>query len=195
MVLDTSLVNGMLGMELPVSAMVKSLRKNRLDARAKGRQILCIIPRYRTDLFGPVDLVEEVALGYGIENMQPTMPEARTAGEKNRVTVALESARDTMVGLGYLQVMNFGLVGRQVQYDMSKRDSSGMISVADSKSQEHQILRDSMLPGLVDTLSRNIHEPYPQKIFEMGTVFHRADPIGEKTHLACISAHNDASGY
>lgn len=193
MLLDPALVNGMLGLDLTLSIMIKSLRKNRLDAKVKGKQILCLIPRYRTDIFGPIDLVEEVALGYGIEKMEYTIPPAKSAGQKNKTTVALEAVRDTMIGLGYLEVMNFGLVGKQTQYDMTKRDSSGIISVADSKSQEHQILRDMILPGLIDTLSRNIHEPYPQKIFETGTVFHRGNPIHEEIHLACASAYNEVS--
>jgi phenylalanyl-tRNA synthetase beta chain len=193
MLLDPALVNGTLGLGLTTSVMIKSLRKNRLDAKVKRKQILCLIPRYRTDIFGPIDLVEEVALGYGIENLNYSIPQARTAGQKNKVTVALEAVRDTMIGLGYLEVMNFELVGKQVQYDMPKRDSSNLISVADSKSQEHKILRDMLLPGLIDTLSRNIHESYPQKIFETGTVFHRANPVSEEIHLACVSAHNDAS--
>lgn len=193
MVLDPALVNGLLGLELSNTIMIKSLRKSRLDAKPKGRQILCTIPRYRTDIFGPVDLAEEVALGYGIPNLVPTIPPAGEAGQKNKVTVSMEAARDTMVGLGYQEVMNFGLVGRQVQYDSTKRDPSDMLAVADSKSQEHQILRDLLLPGLIDTLSRNIHETYPQKIFEIGTVFKKASPVAEEIHLACISSHNDVS--
>ncbi len=193
MLLDPTLVNGILGLNIVPSVMVKSLRKNRLDAKIKGKQILCTIPRYRTDIFGPIDLVEEVALGYGIENLSPTIPQARSAGQKNHVTIALEAAKSTMIGLGYMEVMNFGLVGKQTQYDLTKRDSSNIIYVADSKSQEHQILRDALLPGLIDTLSRNIHESYPQKIFEIGTVFHKGNPIDEEIHLACISAHNDTS--
>lgn len=193
MLLDPSLANSILGLQIPSASMARLLKKNRLDAQVRGKKILCTIPRYRTDIFGEIDLVEEVALGYGIEKMGPTMPEARSAGQKNPVTVALEAARDTMVGLGYMQVMNFGLVGKEVQYDLAKRDSTDMISVADSKSQEHQILRDALLPGLVDTLSRNIHEPYPQKIFEIGTVFQKADPVEEQTRLACVSSHKDVS--
>ncbi len=193
MLLDPSLVNDTLGLSVSPAVMVKSLRKNRLDARIKGKQILCLIPRYRTDIFGPIDLVEEVALGYGIQNLEPTLPPAKSAGQKNRVTVSLEAARNTMIGLGYSEVMNFGLVGKQIQYDLTKREPSGIISVSDSKSQEHQILRNSLLPGLVDTLSRNIHESYPQKIFETGTVFYRDNPINEEIHLACTSAHNDVS--
>ncbi|MGB9003959.1 MAG: phenylalanine--tRNA ligase subunit beta [Nitrosotalea sp.] len=193
MLLDPVLVKNTLGLDVPTSAMVKSLRKSRLDATVKGKQILCLVPRYRTDIFGPIDLVEEVALGYGIQNLEPTIPQAKSAGQKNKVTVSLEAARSTMIGLGYSEVMNFGLTGKHTLYDLAKRDSSGMMSVSDSKSQEHQILRNALLPGLVDVLSRNIHETYPQKIFEIGTAFYRDDPVGEEIHLACASAHNDVS--
>ena len=193
MLVDPSLVNSMLGLDLSIPAMIKSLRRSRLDAKAKGKQILCSIPKYRTDIFGPIDLVEEVALGYGIENLEPTISGTKSAGQKNRVTGLLEAVRSTMIGLGYSEVMNFGLVGKQNQYDMVKRNSSNMISVYDSKSKEHQILRDSLLPGLIDILSKNIHESYPQRIFELGTVFQRDHPINEKIHLGCASAHNDVS--
>ncbi|MGB6462702.1 MAG: phenylalanine--tRNA ligase subunit beta [Nitrosotalea sp.] len=193
MSLDPVLVKNTLGLDVSTSVMVKSLRKSRLDATVKGKQILCLVPRYRTDIFGSIDLVEEVALGYGIQNLEPTIPQANSAGQKNKITVSLEAARSTMIGLGYSEVMNFGLAGKHILYDLTKRDSSGMMSVSDSKSQEHQILRDALLPGLVDVLSRNIHETYPQKIFEIGTAFYRDDPVGEEIHLACASAHNDVS--
>ena len=193
MMLEPSLVNSILGLELTLAEIVKCLRKNRLDAKVKNGKILCLVPRYRADIFGPVDLVEEVALGYGIANLEPTMPQSRTAGQKNKSTVALAAAQDTMIGLGFQEVMNFGLVGKETQYDLTKRDPSGIMYVADSKSQEHQILRDSLLPGLVATLSRNIHEQYPQKIFETGIVFKKENPISEEIHLACASAHNDVS--
>ncbi|MGI0041129.1 MAG: phenylalanine--tRNA ligase subunit beta, partial [Nitrosopumilaceae archaeon] len=106
---------------------------------------------------------------------------------------ALDSISSVMVGLGYLEAMNFGLVSKQVQYDFTKRDQSKIISVIDSKSQEHTILRDAILPGLIDTLSRNIHETYPQKLFETGVVFSKTHEVQEETHLACVCAHNDVS--
>ncbi|HSD05038.1 MAG TPA: phenylalanine--tRNA ligase subunit beta, partial [Nitrosopumilaceae archaeon] len=193
-ILETDLVNKILGLDLSATTIVASLRKSRLDATVKGKKILCTIPRYRTDIFGTMDLVEEVALGYGIENLEPTIPESLFAGHKNKVTTALDSVSSVMVGLGYFEAMNFGLTSKQVQYDLTKRDPSKIISVADSKSQGYTILRDAILPGLIDTLSRNIHETYPQRLFESGIVFSKAsDGVKEETHLACICAHNDVS--
>lgn len=191
--LEVDLVNKILGLDLNSTIIASSLRKSRLGANPKGNKVLCSIPRYRTDIFGPMDLVEEVALGYGIENLEPTVPQSVLAGQKNKITTALDSISSVMVGLGYLEAMNFGLVSKQVQYDFTKRDQSKIISVIDSKSQEHTILRDAILPGLIDTLSRNIHETYPQKLFETGVVFSKTYEVQEETHLACVCAHNDVS--
>src|SRR5438309_1817631 len=194
LILDSDLVNKILGIKISVPKMISALRKSRLDARSKGKKIICTIPRYRTDIFGEMDLVEEISLGYGIENLAPKIPESVSVGEKNKITITLDSACSVMVGLGYSEVMNLGLVSQRVLCDYTKRDITKIISVIDSKSQEHTILRNAVLPGLIDTLSRNIHEPYPQKLFETGVAFLRNnDEIKEEIHLACVSAHNDVS--
>jgi len=193
-VLGVDLVNKTLGLDLSSSTIVSSLRKSRLDAKSQGNKIMCTIPKYRTDILGIMDLVEEVALGYGIQNLEPTMPQSVSAGQKNKITKALDSMSAIMVGLGYFEAMNFSLVSKEVQYDLTKKNSSKMISVIDSKSQGHTILRDTILPGLIDTLSRNIHETYPQKLFETGVVFSKgSNEIKEEIHLACVCAYNDVS--
>lgn len=193
LILEPELVNKTLGIDISDSLMIKSLKKSRLDARMKGKKIVCTIPRYRTDIFGVMDLVEEIALGYGIQNLVPIMPESVSAGQRNDTTKSLETIRSLMVGLGYTEVMNFELTGKEILYEKTDRDSSKIISVADSKSQEHIILRDMLLPGMIEVLSRNIHESYPQKIFEIGTVFEKGSPIREVVHLACLDAHKDAN--
>lgn len=193
LLLDPALVNKTLGLDLSNSAIIKSLKKCRLDAKIRGKKIMCIVPRYRTDIFGEMDLVEEVALGYGIQNLTPTIPQSIFAGEKNYVTKVLRAIRQIMIGLDYSEVMNFELTGKEILYDKTNRTSSQMISVTDSKSQEHVILRDMLLPGMLDVLSRNIHESYPQKIFEIGTVFEKNSPIKEEIHLSCMSAHKDVN--
>jgi len=98
-----------------------------------------------------------------------------------------------MIGLGYLEALNSSLTSKRVLYEMTNKDSKNIISVLDSKSQEHTILRDSILPGLLENLSRNIHESYPQKLFETGTVFATDNPISEKINFSSISAHQDAN--
>ena len=193
MIVNPSLINQTLGLNLNTSKIIASLKKSRLNAISKGKNIACTIPAYRFDIFGPMDLVEEVALGYGIQNFEPTMSPSQTIGHTNPISLQLKSLNQIIIGLGFLEALNSSLSSKRVLYDMTNRDSKKIISVLDSKSQEHTILRDSILPGLIENLSRNIHESYPQKMFETGSVFNLHDPISEKINLAVISAHKDAN--
>ena len=190
---STSLINQILGLNLNTSKILSSLKKSRLDAISNGNKIICTIPAYRFDIFGPMDLVEEVALGYGIQNLEPTLTPSQTIGQINPVSLQLKSLNQIMIGLGYLEALNSSLTSKRVLYDMTNRNSTKMLSVLDSKSQEHTILRDSILPGLLENLSRNIHESYPQKLFETGVVFTIDNPISERINFSSICAHKDAN--
>ena len=190
---NSSLINQALGLNLNTSKIISSLKKSRIDASTKGKNIICIIPAYRFDIFGPMDLVEEVALGYGIQNLEPTLSPSQTLGQKHLISINLQSISSTMTGLGYMEALNSSLTSKRILYDNTKRDSSKILSVLDSKSLEHTILRDSLLPGLIDSLAKNIHESYPQKLFEVGTIFNKTSSVTEETHLCATSSHKDAN--
>ena len=193
MTVNSSLINQTLGLNLTISKIISSLKKSRLDASSKETNIICTVPAYRFDIFGSMDLVEEVALGYGIQNLEPILSPSQTIGQTNTVSLQLKTLDQTMIGLGYLEALNSSLTSKRVLYDMTNRNTSKMISVLDSKSLEYTILRDTILPGLLENLSKNIHESYPQKMFETGTIFSIGDPISEEVSFSSISAHKDAN--
>ena len=190
-IVNPILINDSLGLNLRNSEILASLKKSRLDASIKRNKIICIIPPYRFDIFGPMDLVEEVALGYGIEKLTPLLSPSQTLGYIHPISTKLKSISLDLVGLGYLEALNSSLTSKKILYEMTNRKPENIISVLDSKSQEHTILRDSILPGLLENLSRNIHSQYPQKLFEIGKIFLKNNPINEKTNLAVVCAHQD----
>ena len=190
---SSSLINQSLGLNLNVPKIISSLKKSRLDASAKGNNIICNVPPYRFDIFGPMDLVEEVALGYGIENLTPLLSPSETLGALHPIPSQLKLLSLVMVGLGYLEALNSSLTSKKILYEMTNRKPKNVISVLNSKSQEHTILRDSILPGLLENLSRNIHSQYPQKLFETGTIFLKNNPIEEKTNFAAVCTHQEAN--
>ena len=190
---DTRLTEQILGLNISTSAMASSLKKCRLDAIQKGTKIQCTIPRYRFDVFGSMDIVEEIALGYGIDNLTPKLSPSQKLGEKSLMTKKLEIVSKITVGFGFTEALNSSLTSKKILFDFLNRDSSQMISVIDSKSQEHTILRDTILPGLIENLSKNIHESYPQKLFEIGTVFSKAKPIHEAINLAGVIAYKESN--
>ena len=188
MSLDCALSNRVLGLCLDSEGTARCLRQARLGARADGDTVRCTIPPHRPDIFGPMDLVEEVALGYGIDRMGPTVPDI---GEPGR-TGSGRSLDMVMIGLGCTQVMNPCLCGEDA---LSRAGYAPEISVADPKSRSHTALRPALLPGLIECLSQNIHEPYPHRLYEAGAVFEvgPSGTIRERFALACVMAHKDAT--
>ena len=190
-IVKPSLINESLGSNMRISEMILALKKSRLDASIIKNKITCIVPSYRFDIFGEMDLVEEVALGYGIEKLTPLLMPSQTIGSIHPVSTKLKSVGLALVGLGYLEVLNSSLTSKRILYEMTNRKPENIISVLDSKSQEHTVLRDSILPGLLENLSRNIHSQYPQKLFEIGKIFLKNNPIDEKTSLGVVCAHQE----
>lgn len=165
-------VNSVLGLDLTAKLVVKGLQKSRLGAKVRGRVLECEIPRYRTDIAGPIDIAEELAIGYGIFNLEPTLPAAMTSGGTSNVSKQFDAIRETLAGTGMLESLNFSLSSADVLYESFGRSTQGSLSVDGPKSSEHEFLRDSIIPSLLQSLSRNVHEEYPQKLFEIGKVFH-----------------------
>lgn len=242
---SVGMVNRMLGLELSISDVARCLERCRLQPVPNGDGyddttggdsnngnnnssnslkrdnhdiISCMVPSYRQDIISSVDLVEEVALGYGAWRLEPVLLPPRTFGSydcKNNTDTRHVDA--VMTGMGYVEALNSSLTSAHIQYKAAGRktppkNSRRMIKTVDSKSSEHSILRDSLLPGLVENLSKNIHEAYPQMLYETGTVFlgasankgsnvearkgagashlsHAAAPVSETVHAAAVSAH------
>lgn len=189
MSVDLNLINGTLGLDMGMEEAVACLGRSRLGASPDGGVIRCAIPPYRFDILGVMDLVEEAALGYGIDRMEPAAPRGRPPGRLHPVTIHMSMLDRIMTGLGYTQVAGASLIGGDVT---SRAGMDGGILVANPKSGAHTSLRTSLLPGLLECLGRNIHEPYPHRLYETGWVFSR-DGRTESARLAVVAAHGDAS--
>jgi phenylalanyl-tRNA synthetase beta chain len=51
-----------------------------------------------------------------------------------------------------------------------------------------------LIPSLISALARNTKEEYPQRVFEIGRVYRRANGgVAEAWHLGCMTAHAQAS--
>jgi phenylalanyl-tRNA synthetase beta chain len=184
-------INKVLGLSLTSKEIVDCLHKCRLGAEANpSGSINCIIPSYRIDIFSPIDIVEEVAIGYGIYNLEPSLPEYTLYGNKSRQNYFFDKIRQVMVGLGLTENINFILGNKDIQYKRMKIDKLDLFTVNNSKSEEHDVLRTSLLPSLLYSLSKNVHEEYPQKLFEIGEVFVPRKKKFERWNLCCISAFN-----
>ena len=188
--LDLDLVRSVLGLNLTSQEASKFLARSRLAV--KGRKVLG--PRYRMDLLHPVDIAEEVALGYGIDKIEPAYPASGQPGSFNPFENFLDSVSTVMAGSGMIEMMTYELTDETSLYEVFSRPSADKLAVQNPKSIEHSVLRDSLIPTLAAALTGNMKSDYPQKVFEIGRVYRRAkDGVRESWHLGCLTAHSQSS--
>ncbi len=188
----------LLGLKLSEDEAIKSLRKCRLDAGKVRKGVLEVtVPAYRIDILHEVDLVEEVAIGYGYYRLEPTKPATVTTGKQHRTSEVAKDARQIMIGLGFTEAMNFILTNDGVHYEKMRRKAGEAVRIANPVSAEYTILREDLLPGLMMNLMDNRHESYPQRVFEVSDVISvrvEAETRSERrVHVAAISSHPTAN--
>ena len=188
--LDDDLVRSALGMDLNHREIVACLAKSRLGV--KGKRVFGA--RYRIDLIHPVDVAEEVALGYGVDRLSPVYPPSKHPGSFNVLEDFLDSVSTVMAGSGMIEMMTFELTDEQSLYAKFDRSPVEKIHVQNPKSLEHSVLRDALIPTLMSSLSGNVRSDYPQRVYEIGRVYSRSkDGISESWHLGCLLAHSQSS--
>jgi phenylalanyl-tRNA synthetase beta chain len=163
-------ITSMIGIDLTGTQIVHALEKMGYGAKLlKKNQIQVLIPKVRMDILHAVDIIEDIAIGYGFDNLEPAMPQTMTVGKISPVTRIKNKVRDLMVGNGYHEVMNYIMTSPDLLNDKMLRNRP-IITTENPKSRNYSVLRNSLLPILLDFTSQNQHADFPQKIFEVGDV-------------------------
>ncbi|MDD5616516.1 MAG: phenylalanine--tRNA ligase subunit beta [Candidatus Methanoperedens sp.] len=171
MKLKNSEVTEHLGFSLTDDEIVKCLQKMRYGAKASKNNIEVSVPAYRSDILHNCDLIEDIAIGFGFDKIKPELPGTLTTGKAHPISKLKDSIREIMVGLGYFEAMPFTLTSERVQFDiMRRKKAEGITHILYPISEDHTIVRPTILPNLLEILSINKHRELPQKIFEVGEV-------------------------
>ena len=195
--IDTNIIKSYLGLNLSTKEIRQILNRCRIDVSiTNNRKIKCLVPSYRNDIINSVDIVEEVAIGYGIDNIESTIPSFLiSAGVRNQYFRKIDEIKETLTGLGFLEMVNFTLLDQNISTIFNSEDKELLekIKVNESKSKEHEFLRTNIISSLIKNLSYNIHEEYPQKIFEIGKTFSFKNKIVEQWNLGVLIASNKSN--
>jgi len=183
MKLDLGYVNRMLGLELD-DEKVKELLE-RMGFGYRNRKVF--VPAYRGDLLHPVDLVEEIAIAYGYENFKSEIPLISTIGKEDGFESFKRKVQELLVGLGFLESSSFVIVNKELLEKCNVNDK--VIELKNPLSKEFDVLRPRLVPSLLNILSENQHNEYPQKLFEVNFVVND----GEKVNLGVVVSHEKAN--
>ena len=191
-------VRSLIGLNLSRADIVRLLRRARFDVKsASNTQLLVRVPCYRLDIMHPVDIIEDVAIAYGLNNFAPKWPPDQTMGGLSTIEAFSDTIRELMVGLGFQEVLGFVMSNEEKLYGKMNRPPGRPVVVANPKVITMSCLRSWLLPTLMEILSNNTHVEYPQKLFEVGDYVDwdttRPTRTRDIRELACIVAHSKAN--
>ncbi|SFH01482.1 phenylalanyl-tRNA synthetase beta subunit [Halopelagius inordinatus] len=179
------------------------------------------VPPYRVDVLHPSDLVDDVGRAYGFNELEPRYPDVGTVGKRHERSRLEDAARNTLVGLGFEDMLNFHMTNEdalttrmnveegesvpasEASGGSSERRSDGVLGggeparITEPYSEDYTVLRTWALPSLLMVLENNTHRAYPQDLAEIGLVAERDDDVNtrvrERRHVAAVLARHDAT--
>src|SRR3989344_5738667 len=185
MKVDLAYVNRLLGLDLKEKEL-KNLF-GRMGYSYNHKKVL--VPAYRSDILHPIDLVEDLAIAYGYENFKPEIPNISTIGEEDGLEVFKGNLKEILIGLGLLETSSFIITSKELIEKTKMKDD--LIEIKNPISQEFNVLRASLIPSMLQILSKNKHAEYPQKIFEQGLIVKK--DLKDYEYLTILTANEKAN--
>nr|XP_034587096.1 phenylalanine--tRNA ligase beta subunit, cytoplasmic isoform X2 [Setaria viridis] len=160
---------GPIGISLDAKQVVCLLNKMQLQAEShslKGEPWISVsVPPTRSDILHARDLVEDVAIAYGYNNVPKSKPKCMTIGGRQPLNRFSDKIRAEVARAGYMEVLTFILSSHEENFDMLNRtdDKSKAVIIANPRTSEFEVVRTSLMSCLLKTLKHNIDHPRPIK--------------------------------
>jgi phenylalanyl-tRNA synthetase beta chain len=174
--LDLDRLHHLLGNSISTEAAEEILTRLGLTKQADGTWQ---IPSFRQDLTRHIDLAEEVTRVHGLENV-PSRFRA-TLVPTSDVDAAYDAdmiLRRRLASLGLYECQTIKLISESQLSDilpLRPLQEGDLIRVKSPLSEDHAIMRPSIVPGLVTSAERNARQQAKSiRLFEMGRVFRNA---------------------
>ena len=134
------------------------------------------VPSHRLDVAEPADLIEEIARIHGYDAIPTTLIRDVLPPQRSQPHLeGLERTRDILVGCGLTEILSYSLSSldsiNRARAEGPPAIAADYISLANPISQERQLLRQSLLPSLLETLSTNRRYRQRMALFEIGKVY------------------------
>jgi len=159
------------------------------------------VPVTRADVLHQCDIMEDVAIGYGFNNLPRTFP-----GKSGTIAAPLplnklgDIVRLEAAMCGWSEVLPLILCSHDENFAWLNRKDDGHTAVrlANPKTAEYQIVRTSLLPGVLKTIRENRKHSLPIKVFEVSDVAFKDEKLERKSRNErhfCAAICGKTSGF
>ncbi len=189
--LSTSQVNSLLGVEFNVDQIISMLTSLGFDCKTKESDVWVTTPYWRSDIHKAVDVIEEVARTTGYDKVPATMLSQPLPRQNPEPIISLkEKVSRSLIGYGFQEVITYSLTS----LDMLSRLLSEPhtlepmpLRVANPMTVDQEYLRPNLRANLLGALYANRrHEDSGIRLFELGRVYlPRQKELPEEPEMLC----------
>jgi len=170
MFIDRNYAESVIGLKLSDGEVEESLLRMGYDVEISQEKIKVKIPPWRGDILHEIDIVEDIAIGYGFDRLTPQNPKHLTYGKPLEKNKLINKMRTILIGLGFHEVETLTLSNERDEFEKLGLEEGEVIKIENPISEEYTCLRKSLLPSLLKICRVNRHRSLPQRIFEVGYV-------------------------
>ncbi|KAI9063178.1 phenylalanyl-tRNA synthetase [Trametes sanguinea] len=179
-----SYVNSCTGLQLNASEVAKLLERMTLTASVSPNdadEIIVQVPPTRPDILHECDLMEDAAIAYGFNKLPDTFPATSTVAQPLAISKLSDIVRNEWAMDGWVEALPLILCSHEENFEWLNRKDDGKtaVRIANPKTLEFQVVRTSLLQGLLKTIRENRSHPLPIRVFESADVVFK-DPSLER---------------
>jgi len=194
----------LLGVEIPVEDMLKSLNLLEIKSSFDGEKISSEIPFFRTDIVEEADLIEEVGRMYGFENIisYPLQGKIKK-GKKSLKREVEDEIKNIATGIGLFELTTYSFISPKSYNNICASEDSELrkyIKILNPLGEDYSSMRTTLMSNMMDVIQRNSFRGVEEaRLFEIGNVFITlqlpvVEPPMEKSKL-CIGFYGKNDFY
>jgi len=181
---DPNLASKTIGIQIKTNEIINILEDLGFKIKKKGKTLIVEIPGWRPDIYGQIDLVEEIIRIKGFDKIQSVEP------EKKRLKPTLDFfqrhfylAKRSVASKGYFETITWSFTDEKINNNF--RENVQEVKIVNPISSDLNVLRNSLYPNLIYFLKKNIDRGFEnQSLFEIGPAFIGKKP-GEQITVIC----------
>ena len=183
---DTKLVSKTIGIKVSEKQIIKILTRLGFETNKKSKLIEIKVPTWRPDIFGDIDLVEEVIRILGFDNIESIEPEKiRTKPTLNFYQKHFHLAQRSVASKGYYETITWSFTSESINNKF--KENYETIKIFNPISSDLGVLRNSLYPNLIYYMEKNLNRGLgEQSLFEIGPVFTGKKPGNQITVICGI---------
>lgn len=171
---EIAYINSCLGLDYSGEEIAKLLKKMSLIAKPRDEKILDVdVPITRSDILHQCDIMEDAAIGYGFNNLEKTRPKGDSlVAAPLPINKVGDILRIASAQAGYLEVLPLTLSSHDENFKFLRvvDDNTLAVKLENPKTAEYQVVRTTLLPGILKTIKENRKHSLPIRVFESGDI-------------------------